>query len=425
MIPSRTLIIAETLPYPTYKGGDLRNWQNVNELARLGEVGIFGLCSNDQRTARMPQGVALWRSSTDPMLAYPPPTDRKLASRGWALEPMGHPSDLSYSETAAAEIETVMAEFRPDVLVIEGLWLHRYIAHAKRRPCHVILDCHNVETALYRQRAAAARGSDLRTRLIRDILPGRTATIERHATRTVDQIWVCSDADALAISELHRPAAPVWVVPNGVDPAAYRRLDGSGVAGAIDQSRPALIFPGSFAYWPNAAAASFLTEEFFPLLAAAHPEYQLLLVGSQPTQTMLQAAKRDARIIVTGAVADVRPYLAAASALLVPLFEGGGTRFKILEAFAAGVPVVSTAKGAEGLNVRNETHLLIAETADQMLAAVQRVLSDNCLRQRLTGSASELMNRYYSWDVVGRQIRAALSNLKSGISCNEEGKPSL
>jgi glycosyltransferase involved in cell wall biosynthesis len=420
MTTPRILIIAEALPYPTYKGGDLRNWQNANGLAKIGEVGIFGLCSNDHRAAQIPRGIALWRASTDPALAYPPPQGRKLKSRAWAIEPLGHPSDLSYSEAAAAEIETVIAEFRPDILVIEGLWLHRYIAHVRRRHCHVVLDCHNVETALFQQRADAARGSDLKTRLIREILPARTAVIERKALHAVDQVWACSDADARLIAELHRPSTPVWMVPNGLDLATYETRHNM-LPDAGDASKQSIIFPATFAYWPNAAAASFLIREVFPLLAGDSPDYQLLLVGNRPTPAMLQAAREDPRIVVTDIVPDVRPYLAAASVLLVPLFEGGGTRFKILEAFAARIPVVSTAKGAEGLQVRDEVHLLMAENAEQMAAAVRRISSDKCLRQRLTRNGWELLERCYSWNVAAGRISEAVADLRAGASRSEKG----
>jgi glycosyltransferase involved in cell wall biosynthesis len=421
----RTLIIVEALPFPAYKGGDLRNWQNVNALADIGEVGVFGLCSNDQRRAQTPPGVALWDTSRDPALAYPPPTDRKLAARGWALERMGHPSDVYYSETAAAEINEIMREFRPRVVVIEGLWLHSYITHIRQHHCRIILDAHNIETDLYKQRAQRAKETGLEQWLIRDILPARTAIIEQQATHAVDQIWVCSDADARLLAQLHAPTAPVWVVPNGLDLAAHQTRRERMLPETSDSSIESVIFPGTFAYWPNAAAASFLIKEFFPLLAGASRDYRLLLVGNRPSQAMLQAAREDSRIVVTGTVPDVRPYLAAASVVVVPLFEGGGTRFKILQAFAAGIPVISTAKGAEGLEVIDEVHLLFAESAAEMVAAVRRLSSDKGLRQRLIRNGWELLNLHYSWNAAAARIAAAVGDLCRSTSRSEKGNPSL
>lgn len=100
----RTFLIAETLPYPTLSGMDLRNLQNINGLLRCGEIGVFGLNSNDPRSKNPPPAsLAFWGASTDPALTYPLPK-KKLAGRAWLLDPAGHPSDLYYSDAAATEL---------------------------------------------------------------------------------------------------------------------------------------------------------------------------------------------------------------------------------------------------------------------------------------------------------------------------------
>lgn len=411
----RTLVISEGLPYPTSKGGDLRTWQNINALMSVGEVGVFGLCSNDARREKAPAGVALWRSTADPALAYPPPQGRRLEWRAWPLDPKGHPSDLYYSETAATELERLASEFGPDAVVIEGLWLYRYIKPLRRLNCPIILDSVNVESALYQRRADVTTGNGLHARLIREVLPDRTRKIERRATHAVDQIWVCSSADARLMMGLHAPPAPIHVVANGVDVESYHAVHVRAYdwPESVDPVKRPLLFLGMFSYWPNEAAAIFLIEEIFPRLAARRPDCQLLLVGTMPTSRMREAAQSDSRIVVTGAVPDTRPYLAAASVLAVPLFEGGGTRFKILEALAAGVPVVSTAKGAEGLHLENGTHLLFAETADEFVDGVLRIWADEPLKNRLMVHGRDLVKELYSWPVACQQIRQALQELTS------------
>jgi glycosyltransferase involved in cell wall biosynthesis len=128
---------------------------------------------------------------------------------------------------------------------------------------------------------------------------------------------------------------------------------------------------------------------------------------------MLKAAKTEPRIVVTGPVTDIRPYLAAASAMIVPLFQGSGTRFKILEAFAMRVPVISTAKGAEGLDVEIERHLLIAESAREFVECLQRLWTDKGLAQKLKTRALDLLSRHYSWTAAGREIRSAIDRIVS------------
>jgi glycosyltransferase involved in cell wall biosynthesis len=115
--------------------------------------------------------------------------------------------------------------------------------------------------------------------------------------------------------------------------------------------------------------------------------------------------------VITGEVPDMRPYLAAAAGMVVPLFQGGGIRFKILEAFAANVPVISTAKGAEGLAVEDGKHLLLAETADEFVAAVQRLRTDEHLANRLAANGLQLVTKSYSFSVISQQIADAVHQL--------------
>jgi glycosyltransferase involved in cell wall biosynthesis len=197
-------------------------------------------------------------------------------------------------------------------------------------------------------------------------------------------------------------------VPNTVDVDRYRP---GPDAPPPDPRAPSLLFPAMFGHVPNAVAAEFLMGQLLPRLRARWPACRLLLVGAMPTPAMLRAADADPNLVVTGAVPDVRPYLAAASAVAVPLFEGSGTRLKILEAFAAGVPVVSTAQGAEGICAAHEVHLLIAEDADAFAAAVARLVDDLELAGRLSRNALELVTRAYSWDAARRSIADAVRAL--------------
>jgi glycosyltransferase involved in cell wall biosynthesis len=402
-------MIAENLPYPPLKGGDLRSWQNINGLITVSEVGVFGLWSKNLFNADPPPiGLSYWRISTDAALAYPPPKDRKLAARAWLFDPMGHPSDIYYSDTAADELAEIMRDFRPHVVVVETLWLHRYIEILKRYNCRIVLDCFNVEASLYQQIAECTSGKDLKARLIHDTLPARTRLIEQKAIKAADQVWVCSRDDARLMEEMYEPGAPIHVIPNTVDVSRFDEVRSrKSTPGTTEKS---IIFPGIFDYPPNAVAAEFLIEQLFPKLAALFPDCKLLLVGN-PTPRMTTAAKGDPRVVLTGHVADVRPYLKAASVMVVPLFQGSGTRFKILEAFASNLPVVSTAKGAEGIEVKDGTHLLMAETAEEFVTALKRLWTDEGLAKHLAPNALNLVKECYSWDVASGCIAKAVKEL--------------
>jgi glycosyltransferase involved in cell wall biosynthesis len=408
----RILVIMQNLPYPAFSGRDLRNWQNINGLMDLGQVGVFGLCSDGAFRAKPPDGrLAFWQPSSDPNLSYPSGTPSRLETRPWLLDPLGHPSDVYDSDIVTDELKRLLTEFKPEIALLEGLWMHRHIDLLKSHPCRVILDCHGVEASLSREIAALTCGDDLRAKLSRKILPERTKLIEQKATHAVHQIWVCSRDDARLMEALYRPPVPIHIVPNGLDLGYYYNGAGADQCPLLT-TRRSIVFPGMFGYQPNRVAAAFLIEEIFPKLANTFDDCQLIFPGSWPTAHMLDAAKRDPRILVTGAVPDIRPYLSSAFAMVVPLFQGSGTRFKILEAWAAKVPVVSTAKGAEGLDVENERHLLFAETASEFLQCLRRLWTNKPLAEKLTVNGLELVKRDYSWRATSRRISLAVNELQ-------------
>jgi glycosyltransferase involved in cell wall biosynthesis len=137
---------------------------------------------------------------------------------------------------------------------------------------------------------------------------------------------------------------------------------------------------------------------------------------------MAAAAERDARIVVTGAVADMLPFFAAADAMAVPLTRGGGTRLKILEALAATVPVISTRKGAEGLAVEDGTQVLLAEDAAQFVEAIARVWTEPELAERLRANGLALLKRSYSWEVSSLRIARAIAELDLGACARREAQ---
>jgi glycosyltransferase involved in cell wall biosynthesis len=134
----------------------------------------------------------------------------------------------------------------------------------------------------------------------------------------------------------------------------------------------------------------------------------LTIAGRQPPREIRALAAGDPRILVTGTVPDVRPYLWGATASIVPLRIGGGTRMKIYESMAARIPVVSTTIGAEGLEVEHGANIRLADTAEDMAAQCVELLENSAERQRLQSNAWELVSSRFSWDRVAARFEEAL-----------------
>ncbi|HWO35585.1 MAG TPA: glycosyltransferase, partial [Candidatus Acidoferrum sp.] len=163
-----------------------------------------------------------------------------------------------------------------------------------------------------------------------------------------------------------------------------------------------ILFVGSMDYHANIEGVTWFTREVWPEIAEMHRELQFIIVGRHPSREVRALASD--RIRVTGTVEDVRPLYASAAAVVVPLRVGSGTRLKILEAMAAGVPVVSTRLGAEGIDATHDVHLLLADDRAEMVAAINQIVSSPPIRSRLVLAARELVVDRYDWALIGERL---------------------
>jgi glycosyltransferase involved in cell wall biosynthesis len=377
----RTLFITAGCPYPPASGTPLRTWQHLSLAAELGPAALLSLGPRPPGLESIP-GLERWRHievTADPQAA-------------------AHGVPLLWIEPAIqTEIERFQAEVAPSVTVFSNIWLDPMPGRAQ--PSRLVYDAHNVYSAL-----AAELGKDA----------GQAERIERTIASAAAEIWVCSEADERRMRPICPASTPIRVIPNGIDADAYAGLR-SGRIRRARRAAPTLAFVGSFWYAPNAHAAEALIDRMLPLVrAAVSPDVRLLLVGAAPTHAMLAAAACDPGILVPGRVPDVRPYLGLCDIVVVPLEHGSGTRLKVLEAFAAGKPVVATAKAVEGLVVRDGEHLLIAEDPAAFAGAVARLLREPELGEALTRAAFALLEERYAWPA----LRGILTD---GLAANADG----
>ena len=164
--------------------------------------------------------------------------------------------------------------------------------------------------------------------------------------------------------------------------------------------RHRVVFVGAMDYHANIDGAVFFAREVWPQVAARLPDAVFTIVGRNPSEAVSPLARGE-RIEVTGTVPDVRPYYRSALIAVAPLRVGGGTRLKILEAMAAGVPVVSTTLGAEGLTALPNVDYLLADTGEAVAEAILELARDPLRRARIAAAGHELVRRRYDWAALG------------------------
>jgi glycosyltransferase involved in cell wall biosynthesis len=398
-----SIVMTHYRPYKPASGSPLRNWQNIRALASFGPVDVVTVGVQD--ASESVDGIREWRPFS---ITNRSRWDRMKTACS-PLRPGVYPGiDLYHSESVTSWLRHRASQRRYDLAVIETISLAAYLQDLKRAAGRVVFDAHNIESELHAALIVTGATPPMARRIKNWVLNRRMMAAEKRVVTGADLVWVCSDSDAREIERVYGRRTGVTVVPNGVDVDAYRRV-GALPPGA-DWSRVpfTMVYPGLFAYSPNEGAALRLIGEVLPALRARGYQARVVLVGRNPTPALLAAARQAAGVEVTGAVESLVPYLEQACVVTLPIAIGSGTRLKILEAFAVGRPVVTTAKGAEGIEAVDGEHLLIREDPEAMADAVIDLWQRPLLRASLCERALELVRTRYSWSFAAQRISQSL-----------------
>ena len=268
------------------------------------------------------------------------------------------------------------------------------------RAIPVVLDEHESEGLLWRQ--YWRQGSPAK----RVFAAINLVKLPPYQKKVMSQIAVMlsnSEREASFTRRFAPANVPVWAVPNGVDTEAF--------APAPDPDKGnVILLCGGLAVYRNREAALWFARRVFPNLRREVPDAEFWIVGSNANDEIWELAKLPG-IHVTGTVEDVRPYYARARVALAPYRYGEGTKIKVVEAMACGVPMVSTSIGCQGLNVVDGRHLLIADTEADFKRAVVSILRDPELARRLGAAARELAVESYSWKKLFDDLEPKLEAL--------------
>jgi len=294
-------------------------------------------------------------------------------------------------------LDRVLHARRFDVVNLEFPYLGHYDlrrAPPGQKPPHIVVDSHEIAYDLARQ-FARADGS-LGRRLYAGANWRKLRREELRTYRNADGVYLCSAADEQRLLD-QVPSVRTAVIPNAADVEYYqpRRTDPPPDGCTI-------VYFGLLATVPNVDGVTHFAESIWPRIAAAHPKARWKIIGGRPPPSLLALA--GPRVELTGFVADLRPHLAAATAVVVPLRLGGGTRLKIVEAMAMGKAIVSTTLGAEGIGAVTGRDLLIEDEPAAFAEAVNRLLAEPDLAARIGQSARQLAADRYSWNGAAQAL---------------------
>lgn len=263
-----------------------------------------------------------------------------------------------------------------------------------------VLDIDDIES---RKTARASRlyGWGSRRRALLQLEAAKLARFERRALSHFDVTLVCSDVDRRWIQERHQPHGALEIFRNGTNVP--------GTEPAEEDDGRTITFLGAMGYGPNEDAAVHFAMDVFPLIKAQVPNARFIIAGKSPSPRV--AALADGQnVLVTGYVRDTNALLRASTVVVVPLRVGGGTRIKILEAWAMRRPVVSTSVGFEGIDAVPDEHLLLADTVEAFASACVTLLTDVRRRRELGGAGHRLAATRYQWEQIRQEFAAAVTD---------------
>ena len=290
--------------------------------------------------------------------------------------------------------------FQPDLVLCEMLPFAPYLKEVG--DVSKVLVTHNVEGNIWRR--YVENESNLLKRIYIWLQWRKVAKFEEIAVGWAEGVTAVSTIDA-EILQAGFSRGKVSVIENGVDLDYFH---GFKVAG----NNPTIVFTASLDWRPNQDAIRFFHGEIFPLIRLRIPNIEVLYVGRDPPRDIITMG-RQTGVTVTGTVDDIRPWVGRAQVYVVPIRIGGGSRLKILEAFAMGLPVVSTSVGAEGLEVIDGEHLLLADERDVFAETVCKLIEDEELRERLARAGRQLVEEKYGWDSLARRLSDYLELVSS------------
>jgi sugar transferase (PEP-CTERM/EpsH1 system associated) len=377
------------LPFPPDQGGRIRAFHLLDALRTVADVSIACFGRDEPGEAAAAEtlrdlGVPV---TFVPVPAFAPHWSHHLRS------PYPFTVQRYGATTLLDAARPLLRRALPDVLVVDGVSaLVASVGVERVAGPQLVYQSHNVESEVYR-RCLALGHERLTRRLAGELESLKMEWFERRRVRHFAAITAVSARDAATLQRW-APRASVHVIANGADCSRFAPLD-------VETEPGAVVFTGTLSYHPNRDAVCHFVEQIFPRIRAAVPTARLYVVG-RDVDALPPSICNEPGIVCTGYVDDVRPYLARAEVVVVPLRAGGGTRLKILEAMAMGRPVVSTAVGAEGLELAGD-EIVIADTPEAFAAAVVRVLTDPEHSQPMRDRARRTVLERYDWPAITRR----------------------
>ena len=396
---AKILFVTTRIPYPPWEGHQIRTYNLLKRVCEKHEVKLVSFVRSDEDPAHADHLRTICKSVD---LIKIPADQSKLKLLTTILAGVVTKTPFVVRKYSAPEMEQklrqVIAQDSPDLIHFDMLPLAQYIPLCGDTP--TVLNDHNVESLLVERRAEAT--SSIPEKVFFSNQAPKLEQFESYASKNATEILVCSQDDADILSKM-ADGKQMHIIANGVDIEQF-------VPSADVQVDPnKIIFVGGMGWFPNKDGMNFFIKEVMPLISEVIPASSLTVVGKSDGLEIPDQLKD--KVSATGFVDDFRPLVHEAGVYILPLRVGSGTRLKLLEAMAMGKAIVSTRIGAEGVVLEDGENILMADSPQDIAAAVIKLMNDEQLRDRLGKAAHEQAEKLYDWRILGDKLLAVYDTI--------------
>lgn len=391
----KILMLTPYLPYPLLTGGQTRSYNLIKRLSSLNhEITLFCLIKNDQDKKYVSELEKFCKSVRVFKRSEKPWTLSNILKTGFSIYPFLVIRNWASGEKVA--IQTMLREEEFDLIHAETFYV---MPHIPKTNIPILLVEQTIEYLVYRHFVDEFPFLPLRPILYIDV--AKMKFWERKFWQTASKVAAMSSEDKLIMQYL-LPNLDVDIVPNGVDTEFFAEKKSQR------SKDPIILYLGNFTWLQNREAVDILVGKVWPIIKRELKNAKLWIIGKDAKNFFPKLASSDIRV---EEVSDVRVVYQEASVLVAPIYGGGGTRYKNFEAFASGLPVVTTSIGIRGTDARDGEEVLVRDSADEIAKAAISLIGDPKLSKKISENAKRMVKQKYDWDPIAHSLSRIYENL--------------
>jgi glycosyltransferase involved in cell wall biosynthesis len=404
----KILWLSHLLPFPPQGGGVLQRSANLlKSVAIAHEVTLLAFNQkdilriyDDDLSVSLPAAISAMEDICNEVHVVDIECDNKwLGKLRLALSSLFSKQPYSVrwltSDRYKLLLNKILSGAQYDVIWLDTISLAQYQKEHAMRDSLTVLNHHNIESDMMNRRAKKER--NLLKKAYFYIEAYKLEKYEKTEVKSFNLNITCSDLDLKRLGKIS-PGAKTHVIPNGVDTSFF------SASNDVIPDPYCLVFIGGMSWYPNRDAMLFFARKMWPLLKKKIPELHMHVVGEAPPEEILHIAKTDDNYHVHGFVEDIKPIFHNAGIYVCPISDGGGTKLKILDALAMGMPIVAHRIACEGIDVTEGKNVLFAETPEDYVNKISRLVESPSLRNDLSRESIKLIKEKYSYGIVGKNL---------------------